>query len=131
RGRPMTIRMALRDLLHHRREARGVLTLVALGTALFVVAMSFVATISTNADRLLFGTIGAPWLVEPATREDVLALEEDDAASLAGAVDADSVRLRLEAAASLAPAGDQADASRPGTAAITLVGVDLDREPAL
>ncbi|WP_125777460.1 ABC transporter permease [Antribacter gilvus] len=127
----MIARIALRDLTHHWREAVGVVTMVALGLSLFVVAMSFVATIAQNADRLLFGTIGAPWLLEPATRDDALRLGEADAAGLGERVGAASVRMRLEVPATLVPAGGTHDPARPGSATATIVGVDLADEAVL
>lgn len=127
----MITRLALRDLAHHRRESVGVVAMIALGMTLFVVGMSFIATISENVDRLLFGTIGATWLVEPATSVDQLSVDDVAAQEFRETAGADSVRVRLEVPATLVPAAPRDDPSLPESATATVVGVDLEAEPAL
>ena len=123
----MTLSIAWQDLRHHRREAAGVVLLVALGMWMFVAAMSFVATVSDNADRLLFGTVGAPWVVEATTDDDELAPTDAQLQAFGDEV----TRPRFEADASLAPAAEQADETRPDATTATLVGVDLANEDEL
>lgn len=130
-GARMIVRLALRDLVHHRRESTGVVVMVALGLTLFIVGMSFVATVSANVDRLLFGTVGATWLVEPATGADELSVDEPAARAFREQAGATSVRARLEMPATLAPVDRPEDPSRPASTTVTLVGVDLADEPAL
>jgi ABC-type lipoprotein release transport system permease subunit len=123
------IRFALRDITHYRRETVGVIGQVAVGIALFVVALSFVGAIGQNADRLLFGTVGAPWLVQPATTSDPLSVDNAEIMHLKSRAGAASVRSRLDLSASLS--NPSASSARPASASVTLVGVDLSAEPAL
>lgn len=123
------IGIAVRDVVHYRRETVGVVAQVAVGIALFVIALSFVAAIGQNADRLLFGTVGAPWLVQPATRDDVLSVDAHEMSDIAAAVGATSVHSRLDLSANLE--SPSASPDRPASASVTLVGVDLAAERTL
>jgi ABC-type lipoprotein release transport system permease subunit len=121
--------IALRGALHYRREGWGVIVQIAIGIALFVVALSFVGTISANAKRLLFGTIGATWLIAPETRDDALVLDDTALKQFADVTGARDVRLRVEVAANAS--NPTVGADRPESASVSLVGVDLDTEPEL
>jgi len=123
------IGIALRDVAHYRREAVGVVAQVAVGLALFIVALSFVAAIGQNADRLLFGTVGAPWLVQPTTSKDILTVTASQMSEMADAVGSGSLRSRLNLSANVE--NPSASADRPASGSVTLVGADLDAEHAL
>lgn len=122
----MILTYAGRDLLHHRRDSATVIGIIAAGLAMFILAMSFVATVSTNADRLLFGTIGSQWLVQPATKSDQLRVPAAAATTFKTDAAATDVRYRLELPAGLGTAG--ADGQ---TLTVTAQGVDLPAEPGL
>jgi ABC-type lipoprotein release transport system permease subunit len=121
--------LALRDALHHWRESRSVILHIAIGIGLFVVALSFVGTISTNANRLLFGTIGSTWLIEPHTRDDALIVDDRVLEQFANETGVDGVRRRVESTANAS--NPVAGIDRPESASVSLVGVDLYAEPAL
>jgi len=123
------IATALRDVISYRREAVGVIAQVALGIALFIIALSFVGAIGQNADRLLFGTVGAPWLLQPATSGDILTIDAAEMSDVARSVGAASVHSRLNLSVNLANPSTSTD--RPASASATLVGVDLAAEHAL
>ncbi len=123
------IGIALRDVAHYRREAVGVVAQVAVGLALFIVALSFVAAIGQNADRLLFGTVGAPWLIQPTTSKDVLTVDASTLSEMSDAVGSDSIRSRLNLSANVE--NPSASADRPASGSVTLVGADLAAEHAL
>ncbi|PPF81740.1 hypothetical protein C5E07_16025 [Pseudoclavibacter sp. RFBJ3] len=124
------IRLALHDVVHYRREAAGVVSQVAIGIALFVIALSFVGSIGQNADRLVFGSVGATWLVEPsADSGGALSFDAATAERFSSAIDAESVRPRLQLTANVSnPNGSSA---RPERASVSLIGADLSAEPQL
>lgn len=120
------IRMAMRDVFHYRRESVGVTSQIAIGIALFIVALSFVGSIQQSAERLLFGTIGSTWVVEPATKGDVLTLDASSQERFLSTSGAQSVRPRLEITANVSnPSGGT---ERPASASLSFVGVDLGSE---
>ncbi|MBF4457717.1 ABC transporter permease [Pseudoclavibacter sp. VKM Ac-2867] len=122
------IRLALHDVVHYRREAAGVVSQVAIGIALFVIALSFVGSIGQNADRLVFGSVGATWLVEPSA-DAALSFDAATAQRFSSASGAESVRPRLQLTANISnPNGTSA---RPESASVSLIGADLSAEPQL
>ncbi|TFD19193.1 ABC transporter permease [Cryobacterium sp. TMS1-13-1] len=123
------IRIALRDVIHFRREAVGVVSLITVGIALFVVALSFVGSIGQNADRLLFGTIGATWVVQPATTSDVIPYNSSSSQRFLKTSGAESLRARLEMTATIS--NPKAGTDRPASASVALVGTDLSEETEL
>lgn len=123
------IRIALRDVLHYRREAAGVISQVAIGIALFIVALSFVGAIGQNADKLVFGSVGATWLIEPSTSDDALSFDNAAADNLRSEVGAEAVRPRLELTANVTNPNGSTD--RPESGSVTLVGADISTEPQL
>ena len=54
----MNLRFSILDAFYYRREAVGVVIQVMMGILIFVIALSFVATVRSNNDDLLFGTVG-------------------------------------------------------------------------
>jgi len=91
--------------------------------------LSFVGSIGQNADRLLFGTVGAPWLVQLATTGDTCSLDADVQQRLRQGSGAESVRSRLDISANLA--NSSAPTDRPESVSVSLVGVDLSAESSL
>jgi ABC-type lipoprotein release transport system permease subunit len=123
------IRIAVRDVIHYRREAVGVVSLITVGIALFIVALSFVGSIGQNADRLLFGTIGANWLIQPATTSDVLTLNPSSSQRFLETSGAEALRSRLEMTATIS--NPTAGTDRPASASVSLVGTNLSEETEL
>ncbi|MDO5052479.1 MAG: hypothetical protein Q4E05_06280 [Pseudoclavibacter sp.] len=123
------IRIAWRDALHHRRESIAVIAQIAVGIAFFVLCLAFVGGIGQNAERLLFGTVGASWLVEPGSGGR-LRLGPQELAEVRGHPELRDARARLELGAALS-AADETGGGAERSAAVSLVGTDLAAEPAL
>lgn len=123
------IRIAMLDVAHHRREASGLVSLVAVGITLFIVALTFVGAIQQNADRLLFGTVGAPWLAQPATKSDTITVGPSMSQQFLKTSGAQSLRSRINVTAAIS--NPAAGTDRPASASVSLVGLDLTQETEL
>lgn len=123
------MRLAWRELRHYRKESLTITVVVAAAMALFIIALSFVNSIAGNADKLLFGTVGATWLIAPETKDDAISVSEADLEAMTLATSADSVRARINLPVSLSAAS--VDTTRPDSSSVTFVGIDSANEPAL
>jgi hypothetical protein len=125
----MNLRFSILDAFYYRREAVGVVIQVMMGILIFVIALSFVATVRSNNDDLLFGTVGGHWLIQPQTKQDVLSANSATLDSLKQSSDVSTVRARVRTTLSLT--NPNQDNMRPESVSVTAVGIDVEHEPDL